>query len=314
MNKKHIRGKLLTFLTIMTTTTLICESASSPFNYPHNPSLQVIHNPHGWIEHKLIELIKSVVEAKRYWMGLEDNMFKRAVTRPVHHWWKFSWATEIDEHLSYLNELEKQLAISLSNHVKGIQSDRSEIYTTITQANAILADHGIPLHIVRNWLFYGTSALICVKLFQELNDYCNRHVQFTFDHKADTKTIVDATRYCKHPCSISSISEGIIVTCSDKYRKEFERELAKDNFKEYRDDSEDERTVLSYQVRPTYYKDLGLIFLDENGKFIGRKFLQVCCTDPFKKIWAKLMKKHSPSVTNPNVNKMVTARRTEAMQ
>lgn len=270
-------------------TALILSTTEGKASVRHEPlmsknPLEACHNCDNWIENKLIELLDQTIEAKRYWLTVGDRPWYRVATRPIRHWFSFSWQTEIKEHLSHLEDLQNVLAIKLGKNIAYESEEDSElredIYTLIIEANSTLKIHGTPSHAARNWFFYIGAAVAAYKVYQAGQNYLNSHVNFVFD-ESQRPHIIRALQdsQCNHSLTVDD--SKIYVSSSTEPDKEgripaeeFEERVAK--------------YVTHHTPVPTNIYDFKRSFLDEKGQFLGKTFVYTCLVNPVKAIWAKL--------------------------
>ena len=279
-----------------------CMESTSPFSVDpickKNP-LTACENCNDWIENKLIELLDHVIAAKRYWLTVGDKPWYRVITRPIHHWYSFSWQTEIREHLSTLDDLQNTLAIKLSKHIAHEHgSDTSEetkedIYRLITEANVILKTHGIPLHVMRNWIFYVGAAIATYKAVQFYQAYLKDTVIFKFNIK-DKDTVVSACRDAGERYSLMEEGETFWLTTSQTKKGKLED---KQTVKERFEDKLNKYPKIDYTFTGATFNDLRRLFLDRKGQFLGITLVEDCFLKPSEKIINKL-KNGSEAKTN----------------
>lgn len=271
-----------------------CMESTSPFSVDpvcqKNP-LTACENCNDWIENKLLELLDHVIAAKRYWLTVGDKPWYRVITRPIHHWYNFSWQTEIREHLSTLDDLQNTLAIKLSKHIAHEhESDISEetkedIYRLITEANVILKMHGIPLHVMRNWIFYVGAAIATYKAVQLYQDYLKDRVVITFDKK-DLITVRKACRDSGDNHNLMLSDSSLYITTSQSKIEKLQSML-------------DVHPIQPIEAaRSATMQDLYRLILDENGQFIGKTFVKTCFITPVKNIWNKLQSSSTSQKTH----------------
>lgn len=252
-----------------------------------------------WIEQKLMCVLTQIVTSKRYWIDIADQSIYRTITRPLHHWIHFSWETEIDEHLSYLEDLQHEVAIALTNHIKGIKPDKKDVYAIISQADLILRQHGMPLHPIRNWAFYAIATLALYKTYNIINNYLNNHVQFEFSPKTTSEPIDKAFLYIENnPHKLINLSDRLIVTCHVDHEKKLTEELERQGLTM----TQREREATTYTTRPAQFTDFKLTFVNQEGQFLGTVFFNNCLLNPIKSIIQKLQKKEDTN-TIPEAQK-----------
>ena len=287
---KNMKKKIL-FLTFGLIFSNMKSTAPSLVDSVHHKNpLVVCNNCNDWIENKLIELLDHVIEAKRYWLTVEDRPWYRVITRPIHHWFNFSWQTEIREHLSTLDDLQSTLAIKLSKHITHNHgSDLSEetkedIYKLISHANSILKTHGVPLHVMRNWVFYVGAAVAAYKAAQLYQAYLQDTVIFKFDIK-DKDTVISACRDAGENYSLMEEGNTFWLTTSQTRKAKFEdTETVKEKF----EDKLKKYPKIIYTYTGATFNDLRKLLLDRNGQFLGTTLVEKCFINPSKKIYNKL--------------------------
>lgn len=275
MKKTILLGSLIISLSFL--------QAISPFSIDpvcqKNP-LNACDNCNSWKENRLIELLDDVIAAKRYWLTVGDRPWYRVITRPLHHWFYFSWQTEIREHVSTLDDLQNILAIKLSKVIgEECQETDEDLYKIINDAKTVLRIHGIPLHIARNWLFYVGAAAAAYKIASFYTAYLKNTVVIKFDPK-DRDTIKEVCQNSKNNHTLTLEKEALWFTTSQEKLEEFQKKL------------ENYSVQPLQEARKANKNDLYRLFLTESGEFIPKAFWRVCAREPFDNI-CNLLKKNN---------------------